>query len=178
VVERRRLIVAIAAANVAAADCLHELAIEVGDDNPVVVRIADEQAIAFFIGENLPRKTQRRIRDLSGFQRNLQRLLVEQLLLPIVGQCSANDLLDLRRFKLARLGPHRFALRIDQDNGGPAIDLPIPPDRMVGVIDYWMFDFIPQDGIANVVGVALRLKFSRMDANDHEVVRKLPFQLF
>ena len=43
----------------AGADCFNQSAVDCGDHDSVVIRISDEQAIAFLIGENLSRKRQR-----------------------------------------------------------------------------------------------------------------------
>ena len=59
-IERRRLEVAVAAADRAGADDVDQLAVQRGDDDAVVVAVGDEQPLALFVGQNFAGKAERR----------------------------------------------------------------------------------------------------------------------
>ena len=110
-IERRGLEVAVGPADVAAADRLEQLAVERGDHDAVVVAVADEQPVALLVGQNLAGKAQRRGVFLDGFQLELERRFVEQLLVAVVGNRDFQDLADFLGFELAAVGPRRHCLR-------------------------------------------------------------------
>src|SRR5437764_13275665 len=61
----------------ARADCVDERAVEFGDDDAVVIRVCDKEAIRFRVSEHLAGKRERQVARLRAFERKLQRLFVQ-----------------------------------------------------------------------------------------------------
>ena len=66
---------------------------------------------------------------------------------------------------------------VNDEQSGPGSHGPTAPDQKIAVIDHGVFDPIPQYDLAQVIGVALVGELGRVDADNHQLVRKFLLQL-
>src|SRR5215813_5450222 len=174
--EARALEWTIVSAVRASADGLDQCAVKFRHHNSIVIRIGNEEAIGFGVRENLARKSERQVADFRSLQRQFQRLLVQLTALAELFDRLRDSAVQRVVTTLARKTADDVSGGIDQVTSGPGIDRVGLPDLKVGVVDDRMFDLVPQDNAANVLGVFLVFKFRRVDANDDQLIRVFPFQ--
>ena len=169
-VELGRREIAVGAPGDPGTDHLQQRAVQLGDDDAVVIAVGNEQPARGFIGQDLAGKAQRRVGGRMAFHVEAQRRLVQQLLLPIVGHARADHLVDLLERDLAAGAPDGIAFGINQDHRGPGLHAEQLPQLVVRVVDHRMFDLVALDGRADILRVLLGRELGRMDADDHEVL--------
>ena len=174
-IERCRREIAIVAANRAAADGVKELAVEVGHDNAVMVAVADEETIAWSIGQHFAREQQRRI---GGFhQVNGKRLFVQEVPLAIVGDAPLQDFRHVGGFELPGGSRHNFAFRVHEQHRRPDFDAVKIPQVVLVVVHHEVLHFVAEHGLDDVLAVLFGLEFGGVNTNHHELIREPLLQL-
>ena len=151
VVERRCSIITISLTNFTASDDIEQLAIEIGDDNAVVIAVGNEQTISRFIREDLAWEFEWCFFDVEFFQFETNRSFIEKLLLAVVRNYLVKKLGDVFRSKFAAVPRDKITFRIDDPNGWPTVYPECLPNLVIIVIDHRMNDFITQNRFANIL---------------------------
>src|ERR1051325_5321743 len=151
-------------------------AVKFGYDEPVVIRVGDEQAIAFRVGQHLSGKRERQIANLRAFERQFQRLFVQFAALAKIVDGLGDHLINQLVVTFAGNGADNVAARIDQHLGGPGAHTVALPNLVVGVVVNRVLQFIAQDDAPDVFRVFLIFKFRRVYADNHELIGILVLQ--
>src|SRR4029453_15222666 len=116
-IERGRLKIAIAAPDSAAADGFEPFAGKRRDDDAVVVAVADEEAVALFIGQDLAGVAERRRLLLISLEGELNRFFVEQFVVAVVGKSMVDDGTDGGGLEFAAVLADEVAFGVDESDG-------------------------------------------------------------
>jgi hypothetical protein len=175
-VETRPLKTAVRRAARARADGVEERAVETRDDDAVVVRVRDEEAPAALVGQHLAGEGQRQVANLSAFQGELERTLVERAASARVFDEFADGTVEQVVVALARRLAYDVARRVYEDERRPRAHGVGVPDAEVGVVDDGVFEAVAEDDAAYVLGLLFVLELGRVDADDDELARVLLFE--
>ena len=154
----------------------HLEGVEPGDDHAVMVRIADEQAVARRIGQHLTRKRKRRVRRVAFILRIGQRRRRHQVLRGELRDHALDHRLKRLVDALARQITEHFALRIDDHDRRPGAHAIRRPDTVVTVVDDGVGQAVTRRDHADVLCIAFVVELGRMHADHDQRIAKLGFE--
>ena len=132
----------------ARADRLDQLAVERRDDDAVVVRVGDEEAIRLLVGEDLAGIQQRPIGVAAALEIERQRRSVELAALVEHAHDGANRADESFEVALAHRRADQVAGRVDDDARRPRLRAVALPDLVIGVVGDRMLDLVAHAGCA------------------------------
>src|SRR5262245_33516071 len=167
----------VAAALAAAADHIEDPPFRSSDQNPVVIRIADEQTPSLLVRRDLTRIGEQRLGPRGCFQCHFYRRADQGFLLEKVGNAGSQYSIHRIEDTFARHRADDLTVGIDQDESRPCPSAKAVPYAEIGVIDDGMLDSVPDHCFANLAGLFLIAKLGGMDTDDYEFLRILLLEL-
>ena len=150
----------------------------IGDDQPVISTVCDDESLSGRVDDHLAGKPQRGPLLLVEFEIPAERCLVERALLLVEPDLLGHLLVDHLERCFAAADSTDVSLGVDQDHCRPEVDVVPTPDRLVAVVDDWVSDVVSQDSTPDVLDIFLGIEFWGMDSEDHQLVWVFLLELF
>ena len=144
----------------------------------MVRAIGDEEPLALFIGQDFAGEEKGRVPFFAEADEvEADRRLVEGLFLLAVFDELGDDLIERLVIAFAGGRADDVAGRIDDDQRRPRTHAVLVPDLVVAVVHHGVGDFVPQHGLADVLGFLLAVELGAVHADDDDLVGVLLFEL-
>ena len=167
--EKLRFVVAtVGQADAAGADGVDELAVEVGDDDAVMARVADEEPFAVGINRQFAGVTQRGVDAFFVLLRRHRDGVVPENVFRVKRERGGDAGVDQLLVALAGDHQHEVALRADDGHRRPTANAdPLPHVHRV-VVDNRVGDLVAQHGVADVFGHFFVVELGRVHADERD----------
>src|SRR5215510_9654623 len=133
-IESRFVETAVSRADISRSDSVNQRSVEFGNDNPIMVRVSNEQPIGCGVGEYLARKRQRQISDFRSFENKFQWLLIQLATFAKLRGSFRDRFIDRVEVALPRDAADDVPGRIYQDARWPGAHTVALPDSEFRVV--------------------------------------------
>ena len=151
----------------AAADNGLRCAVQVGNDDAVVVGVGDEQSVAGAVGQHFAGEGQRGIGNGVGLE--VERPAVNQPLRVKLGNHPAQQVVKSVIGQLALVLADNLAGGVNEHQRWPGAAGVLLPHLELGIVDDGMLELVALGGQQHIVGVLFVGELGRMDADDHQL---------